>query len=202
MQRRWLVLAVVVLVLAAGAAGAVVALTRGSGERLASASYPGFGLSFRYPAAWKRVDWCWTGTVVSPIAVLTSGRKVPVCHQGNGFSSGTSFPPPQLLGPDELTVSWLYSAEPHGRVPPVNATLGGRGASVRLGWTSVPHKRVITVGAICGKVGTRERTLVAVIPHVLTQSGVVRASALICGPNFAAGEQDVRRVLASARFGG
>lgn len=202
MQRRWLVLAVVVLALAAGAAGAAVALTRGSGERLESARYPGFGLSFRYPAAWKRLDWCWTGTVVSPIAVVTSSRRAPVCHQGNGFSSGTSFPPPQLLGPDELTISWLYSGYPHASVPAANATVGGRRASVRLGWTRVPHKRVITAGAICGKAGTPERTLVAEVPHVLTRTGVVRASALICGPDFAAGERDVRRVLATVRFGG
>lgn len=202
MQRRWIVLAVLLLAVGGGAAGAAVALSGGSGPRLALASYPGYNLSFRYPPAWKRVTWCWTGTVVSPIAVLTTGRKSIACHQGNGFAPGTAFPPPQLLGKDELTVSWLYADRPHLDVPPANTTVGGRPASIRLGWTRVPHRFVIKVGAICGTVGTRERTLVAQVPHVISSTGVMRASALICGPDFTAGELAVRRMLASVRFTG
>lgn len=202
MNRRWLVLAVIVVALAAGATGAAIALSGGSGERLVAASYPGYALSFRYPATWKRVSWCWTGTVVSPIAVLTTARQIKPCRPGNGFVPGTSFPPPQLLGADELTLSWLYTARLHPTFPETNATVGGRPASLQLGWTQVPHRRVITSGAICGKAGTRERTLVAEIPHVLTHDGLVKASALICGPDFAAGEKAVRRVLGSVRFTG
>jgi len=201
-NRRTLLVAAVVVVLAAGAAGAAVALSGGSGERLTSVSFPGYDLSFRYPAAWKRENWCWTGTVTSPIAVLTSARGLKACHQGNGFVAGSAFPPPQLLHAGELTVSWLYTTRAPAHAAPANTTVGGRPASVRLGWTRVPHVRVIKVGAICGRAGTRERTLVAEIPHVLTHAGLVRASALICGPNFAAGEQAVRRVLATVRFTG
>lgn len=202
-MRRWLLVAVAVVVVAAGAAVAAVLLTRGSsGPRLASAAYPGYNLSFRYPSTWRRVDWCETGTVVSPIAVLTTARKAPKCAGPNAFSFGTPFPPPQLLPRNGLTVALQYSNRSRLHVPPANATVGGRPASVRAGWKRVPHITVVKVGAICGKVGTRERTLVAQVPHVVAPTGVLRIAALICGPDFAAGEAAVRRVLATVRFTG
>lgn len=193
-------MAAVVVVVAGGAAGAAVALSGGSGTRLTAASFPGYELSFRYPASWKRVDWCWTETNVSPITVVTTARKPPVCQESTVFGGGTPLPPPELLQPDGVSVSWQYFDRPGQKVPPPNGTVGGRPASVRLGWQRVRGR--IAHGPICGKDGTRERTLVAEVPHVLTSTGVMRVDAMMCGPDFAAGEATVRRVLATARFTG
>jgi hypothetical protein len=197
-KRVVLLVTVAVVVIAGGAAGAAVALS-GSGARLASASFPGYGIAFRYPAAWKRVGWCWTGTVASPMALLTTARRAPACEQGGLVTPNSPFPPPQQLGSDGVTVAWLYSDRPSSKPPLTNSRVGGRPASVRLGWRTVANG---ASGARCGKPGTRERRLVAAIPHWLTSTGVMRADAVICGPDYAAGEAAVERMLASVRFTG
>lgn len=185
---------------AGGAVGAWLALSGGSGVATTEATFPGYDLSFRYPSTWKRVDWCWTGTVVSPITVVTTARKPPVCQNASAFTGGTLFPPPELLQPGGVSVSWIYASVAQSKIGPANATVGGLPANVRLGWTQVRGR--IAHGPICGTDGTRERTLVAKVPGVLRKTGVMRAAAMICGPDFAAGEKTVRRLLATVRFAG
>ena len=106
-SRRGLLVAgaALVVVLGGAAAGATVALTgAGGGDGgLTKASLPGYGFEVRYPSTWEREDWCWLGTSVFPLLLLTTAQNPPPCQPNVAFGSGTPLPPPQHLGPNDVS---------------------------------------------------------------------------------------------------
>ena len=106
-SRRGLLVAgaALVVVLGGAAAGSTLALTgAGGGDGgLTKASFPGYGFEFRYPSTWEREDWCWLGTSVFPLLLLTTAQNAPPCQPNVAFGSGTPLPPPQHLGPIDVS---------------------------------------------------------------------------------------------------
>ncbi|MFL5960492.1 MAG: hypothetical protein ACJ75G_09530 [Gaiellaceae bacterium] len=196
-KRRRIVLAAAVAAIAAGAAGAAVALSS-SGTRLDRASFPGYaGISFRYPSAWRRVDWCWTGTVVSPMALFTTAQPLPACVAPQLFSTGTPFPPPERLGPNGVAVWWLYTDRSGLAHIRADTRIGGRPAHLAVTWRPAPKGQ--RTGPRCAG-GGPERRLEAEIQVPGSSSARLEAGGLICGPHYAAGQAAVRRMLASVGF--
>ncbi len=195
---RLLVAAVALAVVLGGAAaGATLALTA-HGHSLARASFPGFQLSFRYPSAWTREDWCWLGTSVFPITLLTTANSAPRCQPGTVFAGGIPLPPLQHLGSDGVTVWWIASNQPGLAVARPNTRIGGRPARITV--RREPTRRTVRSYVNCVGTGATQRLLSAVIQGPSSNIHQVQVGAVICGPDFAAGEADVRRMLASASF--
>jgi hypothetical protein len=196
-KRRWLVIALGAVLVVAGAIGSALALS-GSGPRLADASYPGYdGISFRYPAAWKHVTWCWTGTTVSPMAVFTTARHAPSCAAPQAYADGTPFPPPEALGKDGVALWWVYTDRSGlARIRP-NMRIGGRPANLAGSWRRPPKS--VNGGPRC-EGADRQRFLLAEIQAPGSSSSRMDAGAVVCGPDYTAGEMAVKRILASTRF--
>src|SRR5690348_8556368 len=85
-SRRGLLVAgaALAVVLGGAAAGLAVALTGASGG-LIRASFPGYGFEFRYPSGWEREDWCWLGTSVFPLLLLSTAQNPPPCQPNISF---------------------------------------------------------------------------------------------------------------------
>jgi hypothetical protein len=186
----------VVVVVAAAAIGSVVAFS-GSGSRLADASFPGYQLSFRYPAAWKRKDWCWIGTSVFPLTLLTKAPAAPTCQPGSSLTSQTPFPPPQHLGRNGV-VAWWFAADRRNPTPlKPNADLDGRPARITVRRQST--RRTLSSYVNC-RTGKTQRFLTAEVETPSSSASQIDFGAVICGPDFAAGLADVRKMLDSVRF--
>jgi hypothetical protein len=191
---------VLVLVLGGAAVGAILSLDSASahGRSLARASFPGYGLSFRYPSDWQRKDWCWLGTAVFPLTLLTTA-KPPACQPGTEpVVVGTPFPPPQRLGRDGVAAWWLASDRPGlARVRP-NARVDGEPARITV--RPETTRRTAHSFVNCVGTGATQRHLSAQIQSPSSGVGQVQVDAVICGPDFAAGEADVRQMFVSVRF--
>jgi len=196
-SRRGLLIAAVVLLIALGGAAAGLILSLGTasadGRSLARANFPGYQVAFRYPSAWHREDWCWSGTAVFPVTLLTTADAVPPCREPTALAAGTSFPPPQLLGSDGVAVWW---ASADGRalvgVKP-NARVGGEPARITV-------RRGAYSGVTCVGKGAATRVLSAEIRGPSSSVPRFHVGAVICGPDLASGEADARQMLASVRF--
>lgn len=175
---RWLVPAVAVAALG----GLVV----GS----ASAGHPSYGVSFRTPHGWTRVNWCWTGVNVEPIALLTTARPAPRCTKPTA-GVGVSFPPVERLGRNGVGVALALEAIFPGEQTRWNTRVDGRPAYV-----SVSHRRA---DAACGA-GIRADVRHVGFRRPRFQNTMFTAVAVICGPDLAAGETAFRRILRSVRF--
>lgn len=184
----------IALVLGGVAAGLVLSLDAASahGRPRATARFPGFQLSFRYPSTWERRDWCWETMSRSPVTLLTTADPAPPCEANTDFGYGTPLPPPQRLGRDGVTAWWLST---DGRalvgVRP-NEDVGGRPARVTV--RREPHS-VVTCEA-----GAPRRLLSAQIRGPSSTVPQIRVGAVVCGPDLASGEADVRQMLASVHF--
>jgi len=185
------------VVLGGAAAGATLALTAHS-RSLARASFPGFQLSFRYPSAWTREDWCWLGTSVFPITLLTTANSAPRCRPGTVFAGGIPLPPLQYLGSDGVTVWWIAFDRPGLTVKRPNARIDGRPARITV--RREPTRRTVRSYVNCVGTGATQRLLSAQIQGPSSTVRQLQVGAVICGPDFAPGEADVRRMLASVRF--
>jgi hypothetical protein len=197
--RKRLLLAVLALVLVLGgvAVGTTLAVGKGGGgSDLTTASYPGFQLSFRYPSDWQRRNWCWLGTHEFPVTLLTTVHPPP-CNPGNVFGFETPLPPPLRLGKDDVAAWWLTTDRQHlARIRP-NTRIDGEPAqiSVRQEPARKPHSDVNCAGA-----GPTRRSVNAQIQARSSSIGRILVGAVICGPDYAAGEAKVREMLSSLRF--
>ncbi|HZT53774.1 MAG TPA: hypothetical protein VE995_05285, partial [Gaiellaceae bacterium] len=129
---RWRIAAATaaVAVLAGVAAGLVLALgSSGARSGLAEAAFPGFGLAFRYPAAWHREDWCWLGKSAYPLTLLTTAQPVP-CRNVGPIGYQTPLPPPQQLGARGVAAWWAATSR-SSRLA-ANTRLGGRPARITV----------------------------------------------------------------------
>jgi hypothetical protein len=188
--------AAVVVVVAAAAIGSVLAFS-GSGARLADASFPGYQLSFRYPATWKRKDWCWIGTSVFPLTLLTTARAAPTCEQDSSIGSGTPLPPPQRLGSNTVSAWWFASDQRSPTALRPNAELDGQPARITVRQQSTRRTSKSYVNC---RTGTTQRFLTALIHGPSANVTQIEVGAFICGPDFAPGLADVRKMLDSLRF--
>lgn len=190
-RRRWLVVGAIIAA-AAVAAGFTFGLGPTgpeSGSGFATASWD--GVSVRTPSSWARVDWCWTGPHLTPIALLTTAHPAPECTKpGRSFF----FPPAEHLGMGavsvELATQWIRP----GAKPTWNASVGGQPAII-----SPPVYGAAAHAAVTCPTGMRrEFRSVAVKPPA--QDGLFTVDAVICGPHLAAGNAAVDRIIASISF--
>jgi hypothetical protein len=208
MRQRRLLLAALALALAAGSAGATLAL-RGpagpsnplptAGHGWAEANLLPQRVSLLYPFAWKRVNWsCWDGPT-SPFLLLTTVRPTPTCDSG-------SFPPQERLGRDGVAVWFEYPAPPLNvmTVSNPNARIGGQPARI----TDPPlHGLGGSQWVTCNRGAAPARPLGARIQYpgfsgdgILLPRGVLFVGAVVCGPDYAKGDAAVRRMLGTIRF--
>jgi hypothetical protein len=194
-SRRGLLVAGATLVIVLGGAACGGGKPKHHGPKLSTASFPGFQLSFRYPATWHRKDWCWVSTSVSPVTLLTT--SVPAdCSQGNVFGFQTPLPPPQRIGPNGVAAWWAVTGRRSSGA--TNTRIAGK--PVRITATSEPTRRTVHSYVNCTKAGATQRLLTAVIEGPSSAVRTVTVGAVICGPHFAAGEAAVRAMLASLTF--
>lgn len=188
------------VVLGGAAAGIAIALTGGSAgdSGLARASFAGYGFAFRYPSGWEREDWCWLGTSVFPLLLLSTAQNPPPCQSNIQFGSGTPLPPPQRVERNGVSVWWF--ASDHVRTPlRPNATLDGQPARITVRQESTRRTQKSYVNC---STGTTQQFLTALIRGPSSIVKQIEVGAVICGPDFASGLADVRKMLDSVRFTG
>jgi hypothetical protein len=112
------------------------------------------------------------------------------------FSGGTPFPPPQRLGGDGVAV-WWFSTSRQARVE-ANAHIDGKPARIMV--KSEPARPGPQSVVVCAGTGATQRFLSAQIEGPSSTVRQIRVGAVICGPDFAGGEADVRQMLASLHF--
>jgi hypothetical protein len=194
-KRRRVFVPLAVLVLVGLAAGLALVLRPSGGPTggplsgpLATARFSQYGFSVRYPRAWTRVDWsCEVFVGPTAIAVLTNAQPAPKCP-GPLFQGGGSFPPRQQLGPNVVSISLT-----NGTALPVKPHWNGH----IKGWPAVIAPPVLHTGwwfSCPGGVPAEYRTL------LIGGGGLLGITAGICGPDLAAGNRAVNRIVASLRF--
>jgi hypothetical protein len=200
-RRSQLVAGAVLLALASGGAALGLSLSSTAGARsgLAGAAYPGYQLSFRYPSDWKRRDWCWVGTAVFPLTLLTTGHSTPRCGQSAVYGLRTPLPPPLRLGVDGVAAWWVATGRTSATKFEPNGSVAGHPARVTVRRESTRRTKRSYVNC---RTGETQRSLTAQIEGPSSKVREVQLGAVICGPDFAAGEAEVRRMLASLRFTG
>lgn len=106
--------------------------------------------------------------------------------------SGTPFPPPERLGPDGVEVTWAVGGLPVPGALRPNARFGGEPARLTVSSESTRRTRRSSVNC---ETGSAQRHLTAVIQD--TGNERIDVTAVICGPDYSAGESAVRRMLTS-----
>ena len=198
-SRRGLLVAgaALLVVLGGSATGIALALTGTSGKGLTRASFPGYGFEFRYPSKWQREDWCWLGTSVFPLLLLTTTANAPPCQPNLQFGSGTPLPPAQRVAGNGIS-AWWFASDTAKRPPgEPNATLDGQPARITVRQESTRRTQKSYVNCTTG---ATQRILTAWIHGPSGNVRRIDVGAVICGPDFAAGLADVRRMLDSLRF--
>lgn len=196
-QRRFLI-AVVVLVLVGGAAGAVAAfhspqgptslppaLGGGSAQTsgTALADFPRLGLSFRYPAGWRRFG-CQYETLGGTMSVtyLTAAARRPRCLGGGVV--------PRRLSPNGVAILWQQQPL---SILSANARLGGQPSRVDV-WSA--HAAPFGDCAAAGG----QRVIAAGINEPATANTGFEVVACLRGPKLRQSQAAVGQMLASVRF--
>ncbi len=197
--RRRRLLGVVLLVVAAAAGGAFWRFTssgaprwplpaQGGSSSLASASFPGYGLSFRYPANWTRLDCALETTFTDTITFLTNAPSAE-CSKIPSYR-GRPGAPAIHLGGDGVLVYWTNSGYPGPRRkrPGRTVTIGGLPARIR----TLTMADCAGSGGDTGEEATIERPFAG--NNWFTVVGCFR------GPDLAANEAAFTRLLSSVRI--
>lgn len=202
-QRRFLI-TVLVLALIGGAAGAVAvfrlpggpptslpaALGGGSAQTHGTvlADFPRLGISFRYPAGWRRVD-CSPGFTLMGtrgLTYLTTARRAGCSPSASRRTSANG-------------VAILWQQAPlivrHGG----NARIGGQPARVYLRHLHAPRSVVPYGPAPCTDSGG-QRLIEAQINEPATANYGFEMFACLRGPKLKRSQAAVGRMLASVRF--
>lgn len=178
------------------AAALVVGAGAAAGGGLAAAGHSRFGVSFRTPRGWARVDWCWNGANFEPIALLTTAKPAPTCSKP-ALGVSASWPPPLRLGVNGAGIVLTIEAVFPGAKERWNARVAGRPARV----ARPVYGRRYDMPLACPAGVRREFRAVAVQPRG-AMNETLRVEAVLCGPDLAAGQASFRRVLRSVRFTG
>lgn len=207
-SRRGLLVAgaALVVLLGGAAAGLTIALTGGGGGKAAAAgnggltraSFAGYGFEFRYPSGWQREDWCWLGTTVFPLLLLSTAQNPPPCQPNIEFGSGTPLPPPQRIERNGVSAWWFASDHVRTALQP-NATLDGHPARITVRRQSTRRTQQSYVNC---STGPTQQFLTALIQGPSSSVKQIEVGAVICGPDFATGRAEVRKMLDSLRFTG
>ena len=167
---------------------------RGSSS-LASARFPGYGLSFRYPANWKRLDCVEDGSFTSTLTYLTNAPSA-ACPNGD------SGPPlVRRLGADGVLVDWSDSPAGYGYTAsrqPDMATLRGRKATIG----GLPALFPPVPASTCSWVGGGVAQVVTIQRPGVGSGDWLTVTACFRGPNVSANAAAFRQMLASVRFSG
>lgn len=188
------------VVLAAGlAVGIAMAVASSTGKAAGGGgfekvSFSRYGVSLRYPRSWARVDWCWTGANVIPIALLTSAHPKPECTKP-AVGVRASFPPAERLGKNGVSVELAFQAIFPGAKATWNAHIGGQPAMV----ARPAYGRRYHAAVTCPTGVRREYRSVAIKRPAATNE-LFTVNTVICGPDLADGNAALDRILASIRF--
>ncbi|HJQ74689.1 MAG TPA: hypothetical protein VJ814_07375 [Gaiellaceae bacterium] len=195
--RGLLLFAAVVLVVSGATAALIISLGTPSKHHsdTARASFPGFHLSFGYPSSWQRRDWCWVGPHLFPLTLLSTG-DTPDCQQNTLLGEGTPLPPQLRVGRNGVAAWWLAADRAGSARFEANTTVDGRRARVVVKRQSTRR----TSHSYVNCAGKTQRFLTALILGPSPSVNEVQLGAVICGPDFATGEAQVRRMLASFHF--
>jgi hypothetical protein len=202
-QRRFLI-ALVVLALIGGAAGAVAAFRSPGGPQSSlpaalgggsaqargtvPAQFPRLGISFRYPAGWRRVD-------CSP-AITNFGSR-GVTYLTTARRAGCSPSASRRTSANGVAVLWQQAGVVvrHGG----NARIGGQPAQVYLQAVHAPPGVALYGLAPCADSGGN-RLVEAQISQPATANYGFEMFACLGGPKIRRSEAAVGQMLASVRF--
>jgi hypothetical protein len=202
-QRRFLIV-VVVLALIGGAAGAAAvfrspggpqsslpaALGGGSAQARGTvlAQFPRLGISFRYPAGWRRVDCspAITNFGSRGVTYLTTARRAGCSPSASRWTSANG-----------VAVLWQQAGVVvrHGG----NARIGGQPAQVYLQGLHAPSGVALYGPAPCAESGGN-RLVEAQIHEPATANYGFEMFACLRGPKLRRSEAAVGQMLASVRF--
>jgi hypothetical protein len=193
--RRRTVLALVVLAAAVVAVGSSFAAVRDalSGHEKV-AQFTAYGVSFRYPADWQRLD-CQQGSSFSTtITYLTTSRS-SVCPSVDRTA--------QALGPDGVLVRWWNYGFP-GRTNQI-AGFGGRklvvgGRPARIVITSPRSVARPWIPPLCASIGAARMLNVAIQRPPPATANWIMVTACLRGPHLPSSEARVRSILRAVHF--
>ena len=204
-RRRLYLMVVVVAAIAAGGAflwsftpaGALrwPLPAQGGSSGLASANFPEYGLSFRYPANWKRLDCVQDGSFTSTLTYLTNAPSA-ACATG---ASGQ--PSLNRLGANGVIVDWSDSPAGYGYTAsrqPDMAMLRGRKATIG----GMPALFPPVPASTCSWVGGGVARVVTIQRPGVGSGDWLTVNACFRGPNVSANAAAFRQMLASVRFSG
>ena len=187
-----LLVASAVVALAGLVAG--VALAAGSPSGFVKVSFPRFRVSLRHPAAWATLKWCWTGAQETPVALLTPAQPPPRCTKPV-VGVASSFPPAEQLGAGDVVIAISDLGLFPGAKDTWNARIGGQAADIGPPAYGDKYDTAVTCPA-----GVRREYRSAGVRWARAQNALLKAEAVICGPDLAAGNATFLRVLHSVRF--
>jgi hypothetical protein len=169
-----------------------VAVAGCGGSRLATASFPKRAFSFRYPASWKRIDWCWQGSRFVPLTYLTSSVLNRPCKAIPVFPPSDAY-----VGHNGVSVSWESTTGPVGWFAIVAhdpiSRISGLPARIRV----VPRRSSEWKATRCSSAGAR----VAIVSQIRPEHGdSYLVIACLGGGNLSGNEAAVRGMLASVRL--
>jgi hypothetical protein len=163
--------------------------------RTAPARFPSYGVAFRYPMVWSRLDCNSSSTMSTEFTFIWSQASHPSCSDlKRGGRSGLT----GHVSDGQLWVHWSIGGGPG------TALDHALGSKTRIGGQPARVGIVQTTGlesqSECGEMGGREAVLAAIKPPGQWSSGLFEMTACLgdqpLGPNEAA----VRKLLASVRF--
>lgn len=171
--------------------GSSGSLPRNGGDSaLGLASFRSFGLSFRYPATWKRLDCQLVTTFTDSITYLTNAPTAR-CSKIPSYK-GRPGAPNVRLGEDGVLVYWMSSGYPgpsrFSRLGGRAVTIGGMPARIQ----ALPRSACAGVGGDAGESVAIERP--APGNNWFTATGCFR------GSNVSANEAAFKELLASVRI--
>jgi hypothetical protein len=178
-----------VLAAAVACAGCAASGHPTSAAQATKATFRNDFVAFSYPGAWKTLQFQITGTLhFDPMLYLSTQPGHNPCRQSG--SATTCGWPVDRLRPNSVLVAWENKGWPGWTLtsqPGTSLRVGGRPA----------RQQVVRPGA-CGAIGADETVTVEVARPV--SSSWTAVTACLRGPNLAAQEKEVARVLASTRF--
>ena len=169
----------------------------GGSSALASARFAGYGLSFRYPANWKRLDCTQVGSFESNLTYLTNAPSAGCYPDLPNESSGR--PPAIRLGEAGILVQWWDYGyrSPVPRFAGRAAMIGGMAARVGTIMRS-PGQPWLT--SMCGDVGAEASQVVAIHRPPPGDADSLIVTACFRGPDVSANAAAFRQMLASVRI--
>lgn len=157
-------------------------------------AFPRFGVSVRYPEGWGAVKGCWSGVQETPFGLLTTAQPLPACSKP-AVGVAQTFLPPEQLGANGVALGLSQLGLFPGAKVSWNGRVAGRPAHVAAPEYGDGYDTAVACPAGAGR---EYRTVGIRWPHA--SNTVLKAEAVICGPDLAAGVASFQRVLDSIRF--